>query len=108
MNFEEFVKELKTALINKFGENSVTITNTVFLGQKEAAVKITYGEREALSALTPLYIQHTKGHMPISHLVSVLEGALNQITRSAKIDNGKILYRLVNLEESEELLKWKI
>ena len=105
MNFEEFAKELKTALINKFGENSVTITNTVFLGQKEAAVKITYGEREALSALNPLYIQHTKGHVPISDLVSVLEGALNQISRSAKVDNGKILYRLVNLEESEELLK---
>ena len=105
MNFEEFAKELKTELINKFGENSVTITNAVFLGQKEAAVKITYGEREALSALNPLYIQHTKGHVPISHLVSVLEDAMNQIIRPVKIDSGKILYRLVIPEENEELLK---
>lgn len=105
MNFEEFAKELKTALINKFGENSVTITNTVFLGQKEAAVKITYGEREALSALNPLYIQHTKGHVPISHLVAGLEDALNQIICSSKIGTGKILYRLVNQEENKEFLQ---
>ena len=104
MNYEEFKKELVNALSKKYGDGSVSIGNSLFMGKETEIIKITIGNRESMCSAKPLFNLHKRDKQPLSYYVSMLESALKEVETPPLLQPSRILYKLVNQKEDAEFL----
>lgn len=104
MNYEEFKKELVDALSKKYGDGSVTIGSTLFMGKETETIKIKIGNRESMCSVKPLFYLQKRDKQPLSYYVSMLESALKEVENPPLLHPSRILYKLVNQKENAEFL----
>lgn len=104
MTMENFKMELVNTLQNKYGiEASVSCGIDTIQGVPMELLYIDFAndDRTCSTPLRSLYQLNLKG-MNISHIAEVVADSISSVDT---IDTSKIIYRLVNASENEELLK---
>jgi len=104
MNYEEFKKELVDALSKKYGDGSITISTTLLNGKETETLEVKSINQSSSCTIRPLYNMYVQRKLSIEYFISMIEYALSNVDNPMLVHPGRILYRLINQKDNEELL----
>jgi hypothetical protein len=96
INFEIFKNELVNELRIHLGETNVTISNTEITN---TTLEIKTGCGNTSCNIYPFFLLYSDNQLSINSITDILKKTLSRIN-STQIDKGKIIYRLVNQNDS--------